>query len=191
MLSLPPSGVLPSGDGPLGELPVALPRPETEPPAAPPDEPGADEPGADEPGALARAGVFAAGFGPRSQARGAGFASGGTAGLAAPGPVLAGLAQDAWQAGLEHLNDDQLIGVMLAWRRLASRAAAGELAAAAGLGRRRQAQLAAGADPHVAEHVADEVAAALTLTAAGPTGWWSSPASSPACQERRPRWRAG
>ena len=44
---------------------------------------------------------------------------------------------------------------MIAWRRLASWAAAGELAAVAELARRREAQVAAGADPHLAEHVAD------------------------------------
>jgi hypothetical protein len=115
-------------------------------------------------GVLARAGVFPAGFGPRNLAQGAGFACGRTADRVPPGPALAGLAQDAWEAGLGRLNDDQLIGVMLAWRRLSSWAAAGELAAVAELDRRRHAQVAAGADPHVAEHVTDEIAAALTLT---------------------------
>src|SRR5262249_56689408 len=46
----------------------------------------------------------------------------------------------------------------------ASWAAAGEVAAIAELCRRRQAQVAAGADPHLAEHVSDEVAMVLTLT---------------------------
>jgi Domain of unknown function (DUF222) len=164
-----PAGVLPSDDGPVAELPVCC-WPGGEPPFEPPWPAGellADEAPQEMPEMLARAGVFPAGFGPRSQAQGAGFACGGTADRVPPGPVLAGLAQDVWDAGLERLNDDQLIGVMLAWRRLASWAGAGELAAVAELDRRRHAQVTAGADAHVAEHVSDEVAAALTLTGAG------------------------
>jgi hypothetical protein len=83
-----------------------------------------------------------------------------------PGQVLAGLAARA--AGrLAGLDDDELIGVARAWRRLSSWACAGELAAAAELAARRQAQVAAGADEHLAEHVADELAAALTMTSRG------------------------
>ncbi len=81
-----------------------------------------------------------------------------------PGPELAGFAQNAWADGLGTLSDDALVGVLQAWRRLASWAAAGELAAVAELDRRRKAEVAAGADPHLAEHVGDELAAALTLT---------------------------
>ena len=54
--------------------------------------------------------------------------------------------------------------MLRAWRRLASWAAAGEIAAVAELDRRRRAEVAAGADPHLAEHVGDELAASLTLT---------------------------
>src|SRR5262249_58133730 len=50
------------------------------------------------------------------------------------------------------------------WRGVTSWAQGGELAAVTELDRRRAAQVAAGADPHLAEHVADEVAASLTLT---------------------------
>ncbi len=57
--------------------------------------------------------------------------------------------------------------MLRAWRRLASWAAAGEFAAVAELDRRRSAEVAAGADPHLAEHVSDELAAALTLTTRG------------------------
>jgi hypothetical protein len=81
-----------------------------------------------------------------------------------PGPVLAGLAAGTWAAGLGQASDDELAGLMVAWRRLASWAAAGELSAVAELCRRRDAQVAAGADPHLAEHVGDEVAMVLTLT---------------------------
>ena len=95
---------------------------------------------------------------------GAGFAAGALLDHLAPGPALAGFAQDAWADGLGTLSDDALVGVIQAWRRLASWAAAGELAAVAELDRRRTAEVAAGADPHLAEHVGDELAASLTLT---------------------------
>jgi hypothetical protein len=84
-----------------------------------------------------------------------------------PGLTLAGLASGAWAAGLDRLSDDQLIGVLRAWRRLTSWTAAGELAAAAELHSRRVAEVAAGADPHLAEHVGDELAVSLTLTTRG------------------------
>jgi hypothetical protein len=98
---------------------------------------------------------------------GAGFAASGLLGGLAPGPVLAGFAENAWADGLGTLSDDALVGVIQAWRRLASWAAAGEIAAVAELDRRRTAEVAAGADPHLAEHVGDELAASLTLTTRG------------------------
>ena len=101
---------------------------------------------------------------PGPSGTGAGFAAGGLFDHLAPGPALAGFAQDTWADGLGTLGDDSLVGVIQAWRRLASWAAAGELAAVAELDRRRTAEVAAGADPHLAEHVGDELAAALTLT---------------------------
>src|SRR5215467_7509696 len=55
---------------------------------------------------------------------GCGFAAGGVADELPPGPVLAGLADDAWAAGLGRLSDDELIGVLCAARRLASWSAA-------------------------------------------------------------------
>jgi hypothetical protein len=95
---------------------------------------------------------------------GAAFAAGGLLNRLAPGAVLAGSAQNAWADGLGTLSDDALVGVLGAWRRLAAWATAGELAAVAELDRRRSAEVAAGADPHLAEHVGDELAASLTLT---------------------------
>jgi hypothetical protein len=100
---------------------------------------------------------------PRGPA-GAGFAAGGLLNRLAPGAVLAGSAQNAWADGLGTLSDDALVGVLRAWRRLAAWATAGELAAVAELDRRRTAEVAAGADPHLAEHVGDELAVSLTLT---------------------------
>jgi hypothetical protein len=135
------------------------------------------------PEALVRAGVCPAGF----AARDAAFASGGPAERVAAGPELAEWAQQVWEVGLGRLDDDQLVGVVVAWRRLASWAAAGELAAVAELDARRRAQVAGGADAHLAEHVADEVAAART-------GWWTSPtswASWASCPARGRRWRKG
>jgi hypothetical protein len=111
--------------------------------------------------------VLPAGPMPRDGGRGAGFAAGGVADGLAPCVALAGLTSDMWAAGLGTVTDDELIGVLRAWRRLTSWMVAGELAAVAELHRRRTDAVAAGADPHLAEHVGDEIAAALTLTARG------------------------
>jgi hypothetical protein len=129
----------------------------------------AGEPGWDDPAPAGQAGpstpveVFKAGRWDRSRGDGGGFAAGGLADHLPPGPVLAGLAGDRWQGGLERLSDDELIGVLRAARRLASWAAAMELAAAGDLWDRRTAQEDAG-DSGAAAHVDAEIAAALTLT---------------------------
>lgn len=101
---------------------------------------------------------------PRHLGTGGGFDAGGVADRVPPGPVLAGLAGRKWASGLSRASDDELAGLMIAWRRVASWAAAGEMAAVAELRRRREAQVTAGADAHLAEHVSDEVAMALMLT---------------------------
>jgi hypothetical protein len=106
-----------------------------------------------------------AGLLPRDCGDGPGFAAGGAADRLAPDVALAGFARDAWMDGLDRLSDDELIGVLRAWRRLNSWTAAGELAAVTELNDRRIAQVAAGADPHLSEHVSDELAVSLTLTA--------------------------
>ncbi len=111
--------------------------------------------------------ALSAGRLPRDCGDGAGFAAGGVTDRMPPGMVLAGFASDIWMAGLGRINDDQLIGVLLAWRRLSSWTAGGELAAIAELNRRRIADAEAGGDTHLAEHVADELAVPLTLTARG------------------------
>jgi len=113
--------------------------------------------------------VLAAGFTHRDHEPGArGFAAGGPLDVMEPGPVLAGFAGDAVDdaagGGLNALSDDELVGLMGAARRLASRAAGIELAAVAGLDSRRRAHARAVSDWRQAEHVADEVAVALTLT---------------------------
>ena len=116
-----------------------------------------DEPAAAGPEALP-------GLTPRRWGTGGGFDAGGVTDAIPPGPVLAGLAADEQDAGLAGVSDDELAGLMIAWRRIGSWAAAEELAAVAELDRRRTAQVAAGADVHLVEHVADEVAMVLTLT---------------------------
>ena len=107
-----------------------------------------------------------AGLGGCATHPGAGFAADGVADLLSPGPVLAGLAEDAHAAGLGRLTDDELAGVIRAGRQLSSWATALELEAVDDLVRRREGQEAAG-QPHAAEHVDAEIAALLTLTGRG------------------------
>ncbi len=115
---------------------------------------------------------LAAGFCPRtSPARPAsGFAVGGTLDVAPPQTSLAHMADDATRDGrLIELTDDELIGVLRAWRRLESWCSAGTLAAAAELARRRPADKASAAAPgrfpaQLSEFISDEIAAALTLS---------------------------
>jgi Domain of unknown function (DUF222)/HNH endonuclease len=103
--------------------------------------------------------ILDAGFTHRDGGDGRGFAAGGALDQMEPGATLTTFTERAWEKGLDLLPDDELIGLMAAQRRLASRAAAGELAAIAELAARR-----AGADGCPGEHVQEEVAAALTLT---------------------------
>jgi len=150
--------------------------PDIDPYSGPPD--GADAWAADVPddllsehfdamGPVPVCEVLPAGPMPRDGGRGAGFAAGGAADRLPPGMALAGLTNDLWAAGLGKITDDELIGVLRAWRRLSSWMVAGELAAVAELSRRRADAVAAGADPYLAEHVGDEIAVCLTLTARG------------------------
>jgi hypothetical protein len=76
-----------------------------------------------------------------------------------PGPDLAWHLGQARQLGLAALSDDELIGVLGSARRLSSWQAELELAAVAELDARR-----AGPEGRDGEHVAEEIAAALTLT---------------------------
>ncbi len=117
--------------------------------------------------------VLAAGFRPRLPAGppglGCGFESGGVLDVSAPDGPLAGLTDAVTRDGrLSELNDDELIGVLRAWHRLASWCASGALTAIAELARRRPAERTAPAPgvfpAQLSEFVTDEVAAALTLT---------------------------
>ena len=113
--------------------------------------------------------AWPAGFGPRDgSGDGPGFADGGVLDVLAAGLPLAGFAADAHDR-LVQVTDDELVGVLRAWRRVTSWAAASELAAVAELARRRPADGSPPAAPgrlplNVSEFVPEEVAAALTLT---------------------------
>jgi Domain of unknown function (DUF222) len=100
---------------------------------------------------------------------GAGFAQGGVLDELPASMALAGFADDAYTRAAS-LDDNCLVGVLRAWRRLASWASARELAMVAELARRRPADGtppagAPGQFPHqISEFTADEVGLALTLT---------------------------
>jgi Domain of unknown function (DUF222) len=149
--------------------PPSPPGPRTPGPPGPqtPGPPGPRTPGS--PGPRTPVEVFKAGRWDRSRGDGGGFAAGGLADHLPPGPVLAGLAGDRWQAGLGRLSDDELIGILRAARRLASWATAMELAAAGDLWRRRTAEEDAG-DAGAALYADAEIATALTLTGRAATG---------------------
>jgi hypothetical protein len=103
--------------------------------------------------------VLDAGFTHRDGGPGLGLAAGGVLDRMEPGGLLAMLTDRAWQNGLGKLSDYELIGLMTAARRGASRQAALELATIHELATRR-----AGPGGRPGEHVEEEVAAALTLT---------------------------
>ena len=113
--------------------------------------------------------AYPAGCLPRDRTGGGtGFADGGELDVLAAGLPLAGFAEDAHRV-LDRVSDDVLIGVLRAWRRVTSWAAARELAAVAELARRRPAAGTPAAAPgglplNLSAFLPDEVAAALTLT---------------------------
>ncbi len=95
---------------------------------------------------------------------GVGFASGGILDAMIPGPPLADALVEATADGHAQLGESELIGVLCAWRRISAWAAAGEAAAVVTLARRRAAQSREPQRSNLAEHVNDEIAAALTIT---------------------------
>ncbi|HEX4253668.1 MAG TPA: DUF222 domain-containing protein [Streptosporangiaceae bacterium] len=105
-----------------------------------------------------------------SSRAGSGFESGGALDTSAPCGSLAGLTDAVTRDGrLADLDDDELIGVLRAWRRLESWCTSGLLAVMAELARRRPeertAPAPAGSFPaQLSEFIADELAAALTLS---------------------------
>src|SRR6201996_2247968 len=118
--------------------------------------------------------VLAAGFRSRTPAAaaepGTGFESGGVLDVSAPDAMLAGLTDSYTRDGrLAELDDDELIGVMRAWKRLESWWSANLLTAGPNRPRPRPAEGPAAAAPgefpgQVSEFASDEVAAALPLT---------------------------
>jgi hypothetical protein len=126
------------------------------------DDPGCYDPGPalpPDPEEMQAPEVLEAGFTHRYGGTGIGFTAGGPLDHMLPGPDLAWHIGQARQIGLSALSDDELIGVLGAARRLSSWQAELELAVVAELDTRR-----AGADGREGEHVAEEIAAALTLT---------------------------
>jgi hypothetical protein len=119
-----------------------------------------------------------AGFIPRTPAAapGPGFASGGSLDVRAPDALLARKADAVTRDGrLAMVTDDELIGVLRAWRRLESWSSAGTLAAAAELARRRPADRTPAAGPvafpaQLSEFISDEIAAALTVSGPAASG---------------------
>ncbi len=119
--------------------------------------------------------ILAAGFQPRPVATtsvsGSGFESGGVLDTSEPSAALAGLTDSVTRDGrLAELADDELIGVIRAWRRIESWSGGGLMMAIAELARRRPAERTPPAPPgqfpvQLSEFIGDEVAAALTLTA--------------------------
>src|SRR6266851_546179 len=108
-----------------------------------------------------------------------------------PGPVLAGFTGDAIDEGLAVLSDDELIGFLGAARRISSWAGGMELATVSHLDSRAAHARATG-DPRQADHVADEVAVALTLTCrARGTGCCPWPPGSAGCPPSLRRWPPG
>ena len=103
---------------------------------------------------------------------GAGFASGDVLDKALPGPSLAASANAAAGSGwaYDQLSDDELIGVLGAWQRTESWAAAGRLSAVAELIRRRPAdacrdRATRGGNPVPwGKFCADEVAVAMNIS---------------------------
>jgi Domain of unknown function (DUF222) len=163
-----------------------------------PDEPSADHEPRDEANPLHDGDpvvpeCFDAGFLPRDAdgtasrrpGRGgdSGFASGGALDTALPGPALAGFADAVTGTGQGYaeINDDELIGVLVAWQKTESWAAAGKLSAVAELIRRRP--VTGFADP------SDPDATSGAPGDAGGPGGSSGPGSSPACRgEIRAEW---
>jgi Domain of unknown function (DUF222) len=77
-----------------------------------------------------------------------------------PGPMLSEVADAAHVHGLRHVGDDELTGIIKAWRRITSWAAARELAAIAELARRRPGDIEDILDPEVTAHLRAAGAAA-------------------------------
>lgn len=131
---------------------------------------------APDPSGSGRSGASRSGAGSSAPSRSgegrrSGFASGGVWDTALPGPALAGSADATAGAsrGYAGTSDDELIGVLGAWQRIESWAAAGRLSAVAELIRRRPAtrgeRASRGGIPvSWGKFCADELAVALSIS---------------------------
>ncbi|MGN6680787.1 MAG: hypothetical protein ACTHKL_23750 [Streptosporangiaceae bacterium] len=95
---------------------------------------------------------------------GAGFAAGGWLDELFPGSVLSSFSQDTMDNGLGSLEDDALVGLLRASRRLASWQAAVEFRAVGELDARRMRESGRPGWSRISESISCELAAALTLT---------------------------
>ena len=137
----------------------------------PPADAGLDDGGDWDPRGLPGGGAGAAG------PPGWGFEAEGALDVLRPGPMLAEVADAAHVHGLPHTGDDELTGIIKAWRRITSWAAARELAAVAELARRRPGDINEILDPEVAAQLrAAGQAAAATGRSQGLPGGAESPA---------------
>ena len=106
-----------------------------------------------------------------------GFEADGAFDVLRPGPMLSEVADAAHVRGLAHVGDDELTGIIKAWRRITSWGAARELAAVAELARRRPADIGDILDPEVAAQLrAAGGAAAAGSASPGLPGSTESPA---------------
>ncbi len=107
-----------------------------------------------------------------------GFEADGVLDVLRPGPMLSEVADAAHVHGLGHVGDDELTGIMRAWRRITSWAAARELAAVAELARRRPGDIDSILDPEVAAQLrAAGQAAGAGSSPPGLSGGADSPAA--------------
>jgi hypothetical protein len=102
--------------------------------------------------------------GQQEQPVSAGFAAGGWLDQLFPGSVLSSFSQDTMDSGLGVLEDDELVGLLRASRRLASWQAAVELRAVGELDARRMRESGRPGWSRISEAISCELAAALTLT---------------------------
>ena len=120
----------------------------------------------------------------------AGFGSGQPFDVLRPGPVLAGAADRVHTGALRRVSDEELTGMIRAWRRLSSWATARELGAIAEFARRRPDEdPGPGMDGDVARRVRARRAASGPPGAAGQAGSAQAPPAggvNPAAQAAQP-----
>ena len=120
----------------------------------------------------------------------AGFGSGRSFDVLRPGPVLAGAADRVHTGALRRVSDEELTGMIRAWRRLSSWATARELGAIAEFARRRPDEdPGPGMDGDVARRVRARRAASGPPGAAGQAGSAQAPPAggvNPAAQAAQP-----